>query len=184
MKRFLNLDEKEISAIEEKLAGNLCTAVENYLQYCCYDEAVTSPIIYRVIALWFANQQNPELQEIIEKHIGTVPSYKFVCALNQLTAGFNLKNSKFLGLLKGIMIRCLQDHPHQTLQQLFPLLCDNIDKKAKEQNVARCKIAKEVVYATEITSNAATSEIVREFEQVVPGKFEQYREKSLQLAVK
>lgn len=170
MKRFSDLDQRDIQAVNEKLDKNLCTAVDNYMQYCLHDESMTSHIIYRIIALWFANEKNSVLQTIIEKHIISVPSYKFVCALNQLMAGFHSKHNEFIQLLIKIIKRCLTDHPHQTLQQLYSILFERNDTNDKNQNNGRWKIAEKIIHEAENNNIKNIGLIIKQFGQVMPGK--------------
>ncbi|XP_037818798.1 serine/threonine-protein kinase ATM isoform X1 [Lucilia sericata] len=164
MKRTSNIDEQEIQLMEQKLTTYLCVAVENYIKYTCLDAAITSPVIYRIIGLWFANKQNETLRTKIQENISSVPSYKFICALNQMTARLNSKNSEFITLLKDIMIRCVQEHPHQTLYQLYPIVYGYIDGTENKTDY-RSKIAQDIIAKAKNKTNA---NIIKQLESVIP----------------
>lgn len=165
MKRTSNIDEQEIQQMAEKLTSYLCVAVENYIKFTCLDTAVSSPVIYRIIGLWFSNKQNELLRQKIKENISSVPSYKFICALNQMTARLNSKNTEFMQILKNILIRCAQEHPHQTLYQLYPLVYGHIDGTENKTDY-RSKLAQDIIAKAKNQSNA---NVIKQLESVIPG---------------
>lgn len=167
MKRTSSMDEQEIQIIEQKLTSYLCVAVENYIKFSCLDAAISSPVIYRIIGLWFSNKQNESLRAKIQEHLSSVPSYKFICALNQMTARLNSKNPEFIALLKDVMIRCVQEHPHQTLYQLYPIVYGHIDGTENKTDY-RSKIAQDIIAKAKNKSNM---NIIKQLESVIPGEF-------------
>lgn len=56
------------------------------MQYCILDEEVKSMEIFRIISLWFSNTNVTEVSQKIKDFIEIIPSYKFICVLNQITA--------------------------------------------------------------------------------------------------
>uniref|UniRef100_A0A1B0BG36 Serine/threonine-protein kinase ATM n=1 Tax=Glossina palpalis gambiensis TaxID=67801 RepID=A0A1B0BG36_9MUSC len=168
MNRFSNIDEKEINQVQEKLTRNLCVAIENYIKFCCLDTTVASPAIYRIIALWFANKRNQDLRKEMEENIDTVPSYKFVCVLNQLTAHLNSKNKDFLQLLKNVIIRCAREHPQQTLCQLYPLIYAHLDG-TQDYSDDRSHIAQDIIANAR---DAINVEIITQLGNVIPALIE------------
>jgi len=165
--RFANLDEKELQAIERKRTDYLCLAVENYIRFCAIDDTLSSSIIYRIIALWFANKQNPSLHQKIVEAIDNIPSFKFICALSQMTARLNSKHSEFLAVLKEILVRCARDHPHHTLYQLFPLVYAFADNTTTSKEHNRVDIAKEIIAKARTKSN---TNCIRQMENIFSGE--------------
>lgn len=168
MKRFATMDEKEIETSNKQLSKNLCIAIENYMRFCKLDKTISSPAVYRILALWFANKSNEDLYKIIENNIDNIPSYKFITALNQITARLNSTHKNFVNLLKSILIRCVKEHPHQSLYQLYPLVYANMDAGSNSKPNNRIQVAKEIISKAKIKSN---SNIIKQLEQVFPGKF-------------
>ncbi|XP_005181014.2 serine/threonine-protein kinase ATM [Musca domestica] len=168
MKKTSHMDEQEIAQIENKVTSNLCTAVENYMKFSCLDNAISSPVIYRIIGLWFANKQNDTLRATIQEHIDAVPSYKFICALNQMTARLNSKHDEFIKILKNIMIRCVQEHPHHTLYQLYPIVYGYMDGTQNKADY-RSKLAQEIIAKAKSKINANT---IKQLESVIPALIE------------
>ncbi|XP_014097138.2 serine/threonine-protein kinase ATM [Bactrocera oleae] len=151
MKKYANLDETEIKFIEEKRTNNLCIAVKNYIKFCEIDSGFSNAAIYRIISLWFANKQDQALYKEIKDNVNIIPSYKFICALNQITARLNTKLVDFITIIKEILVNCLQDHPHHTLYQLYPLIFDDTGGKT---NKSRSTIAAEIITKGRNSSNA------------------------------
>uniref|UniRef100_A0A0K8UL82 Serine/threonine-protein kinase ATM n=1 Tax=Bactrocera latifrons TaxID=174628 RepID=A0A0K8UL82_BACLA len=154
MKKYANLDETEIKFIEEKRSNNLCIAVKNYMKFCQIDSGFSDAAIYRIIALWFANKQDEALYKEIKDNVNIIPSYKFICALNQITARLNTKQVDFITIIKEILVNCIQDHPHHTLYQLYPLIFD--DTGGKSSN-SRSTIAAEIITKGRNSSNAQSA---------------------------
>ncbi|XP_012162970.1 serine/threonine-protein kinase ATM isoform X2 [Ceratitis capitata] len=151
MKKYASLDETEIKFVEEKRTNDLCIAVKNYMKLCQIDSGFSSAEVYRIIAMWFANKQDEALQKEIKDNINIIPSYKFICALNQITARLSAKHIEFVSIIKEILVKCLQDHPHHTLYQLYPLIFDDSGNKV---NKTRSSIAAEIITRGRNTSNA------------------------------
>ncbi|XP_055910182.1 serine/threonine-protein kinase ATM [Eupeodes corollae] len=145
MLRNCGIDDKEIKMMELKRSENLCIAVENYIQFCKLDKDITSPAVYRIIALWFANKHDQKLHAKIKENINAIPSYKFLCVLNQMSARLSSKNPSFLQLLEEILIKCIQDHPHHTLHKIFALVFAYADDPKNTTSSDRVDIAKNMI---------------------------------------
>ncbi|BFF89361.1 serine/threonine-protein kinase ATM [Drosophila madeirensis] len=143
MKRYAMLDEQELKRIDNNLTVHLCTAVRNHIAYCKLDSGFSSAAIYRIISLWFTNAHNEQLQKCIKEEILTVPSYKFICATNQLTGRLNSKNANLLRILCELLVRCGQDHPHHTFYKLYPLVLARMDGDGS--NTERAAIARKII---------------------------------------
>ncbi|XP_022209922.2 serine/threonine-protein kinase ATM [Drosophila obscura] len=165
MKRYALLDEMELQRIEQNLTEHLCTAVRNHIAYCKLDSGFSSAAIYRIISLWFTNAQNVQLQTCIKEEILTVPSYKFICATNQLTGRLNSKNASLLNILCELLVRCGRDHPHHTLYKLYPLVFARLDGDGS--NTERAAIARKII--TKICEkNPNADKCSKQLEAVLP----------------
>ncbi|XP_026850238.1 serine/threonine-protein kinase ATM [Drosophila persimilis] len=165
MKRYALLDEMELKRIEQNLTEHLCTAVRNHIAYCKLDSGFSSAAIYRIISLWFTNAHNEQLQKCINEEILTVPSYKFICATNQLTGRLNSKNPSLLKILFELLVRCGQDHPHHTFYKLYPLVLARLDGDGS--NTERAGIARKII--TKICEkNPLADRCSKQLEAVLP----------------
>ena len=77
------------------------------MQFCKLDKDITTPAVYRIIALWFANKHDHKLHSKIKENIDEIPSYKFLCVLNQMSARLSSKNPSFLQLLEEILSKSI-----------------------------------------------------------------------------
>lgn len=167
MKRYANLDESQLQHVEEKLTQHLCSAIKNHIAYCRLDSGFSSAAIYRIISLWFTNASNEKLQQCIKEELPTVPSYKFICAANQLIGRLNSKNTTLIKALVDLLVRCGQDHPHHILYLLYPLVFANLD--GEHSNTERAGIAQRII-AKIGEKNPKAAACSKELESVLPGK--------------
>ncbi|XP_062138082.1 serine/threonine-protein kinase ATM [Drosophila sulfurigaster albostrigata] len=143
MNRFAALDHNALKRINESLTEHLCTAIEHYIAYCQLDGGASSAEIYRIIALWFTNESNTSMLAKIRDKIAQVPSYKFICALNQMVGRLSSTNAEFRALLVELLVRCGKEHPQQTFYKLYPLVCAHMD--GNNSNTQRAEIAKGII---------------------------------------
>ncbi|KAM8719535.1 hypothetical protein ACLKA7_005726 [Drosophila subpalustris] len=165
LSRFAKLDAAELQKIEDNLTHNLCTAVEHYIEYCQLDGGASSAEIYRIIALWFTNDQNSKMLLKINDLIRNVPSYKFICALNQMVGRLTAKNADFHKVLVEVLVRCGQDHPQQTFYKLYPLVYAHMD--GSHSNTQRADIAKKII-AQICRGNPAVATCNKQFDAMFP----------------
>ncbi|EDV35318.2 LOW QUALITY PROTEIN: uncharacterized protein Dana_GF11791 [Drosophila ananassae] len=165
MKRYANLDESQLQHVEEKLTQHLCSAIKNHIAYCRLDSGFSSAAIYRIISLWFTNASNEKLQQCIKEELPTVPSYKFICAANQLIGRLNSKNTTLIKALVDLLVRCGQDHPHHILYLLYPLVFANLD--GEHSNTERAGIAQRII-AKIGEKNPKAAACSKELESVLP----------------
>ncbi|EDX12862.1 GD20371 [Drosophila simulans] len=165
MKRYASLDEQQLNQIEEKLTQYLCLSLTNYMAYCRLDSGFSSAAIYRIISLWFTNATSKQCQECIKDEILTVPSYKFICAANQLTARLNSKNTSLLKGLTDLLVQCGKDHPYHTFYQLYPLVFAHLD--GENSNTERSGIARKII-AMICEKNGTAGECSKQLESLLP----------------
>nr|AAM29197.1 AT01448p [Drosophila melanogaster] len=165
MKRYASLDEQQLNQIEEKLTEYLRLALTNYMAYCRLDSGFSSAAIYRIISLWFTNATSKQCQECIKDEILTVPSYKFICAANQLTARLNSKNTSLLKGLTDLLVQCGKDHPYHTFYQLYPLVFAHLD--GENSNTERSGIARKII-AMICEKNGTAGECSKQLESLLP----------------
>ncbi|KAH8386431.1 hypothetical protein KR093_000425 [Drosophila rubida] len=143
MNRFAALDQDRLKQINDSLTEHLCTALEHYIAYCQVDNGASSAEIYRIIALWFTNESNTTMLSKISAKIAQVPSYKFICALNQMVGRLSSTNVEFRRLLVELLVRCGKEHPQQTFYKLYPLVFAHMD--GSNSNTQRAEIAKKII---------------------------------------
>ena len=123
-----NIDKREVEAVERDQAKYLTLAIQNYgkaLQAESAGVKSREQIVYRLIALWFAN---PDFD--IGAILSGIESAVFVGLLNQLSARLSDSNEdKFGKTLARLITRCGLDHPYHTI----PVLLGHVNAFADEQ---------------------------------------------------
>ncbi|XP_037926339.1 serine/threonine-protein kinase ATM isoform X2 [Hermetia illucens] len=152
------IDDYEIKAVEGRKIEYLCLAIENYMQYCILDEEVKSMEIFRIISLWFSNTNVTEVSQKIKDFIEIIPSYKFICVLNQITARLSGVDVDLDNILQKLLVTCSIEHPHHTLPYILAISHANMDSKSASVQNVRVEAANIIV--DEISKNDETSELL------------------------
>ncbi|KAL5275475.1 ATM family protein [Megaselia abdita] len=157
------IDDKEINQVFEKKSEYLRYAVLNYIKFSTLNDDIASHYIYRIIGLWFANKDDFKLHETIVESIDNIPSYKFLCVINQLTAQLNSKYSSFITVIKKILTRCTEEHHNISLYHLLPIIFEDNGKKtgSKEQRV---QITKDIL--SKVSKNKRIHQTINEMENM------------------
>ena len=128
--RFMKIDQQEIERCENERSEHLYTSVENYLSVLKHGENTIA--MYRVISLWFANQDDPHINNLMRKALPQIPSYRLVPLLYQMAARMDEFKKKdendFRVILYNTIYRCALDHPHHALPIIFAMKYANLDE--------------------------------------------------------
>uniref|UniRef100_A0A182P1P5 Serine/threonine-protein kinase ATM n=1 Tax=Anopheles epiroticus TaxID=199890 RepID=A0A182P1P5_9DIPT len=121
MQLNLERDKKAANEVEHNRSDYLNLALCYYLLYANQSTIVSDMVIFRIMSLWLNNQENSTAKQLIEDSLLSIPSYKFIAVLPQLTPRVGL--DKDVGtLVQQALIRCALDHPHHTLPFVFAQL--------------------------------------------------------------
>jgi len=135
--RFTDMDEIELQQLEKKREGYLKISLEYYLKVMNFGKEDVA--IYRLVSLWFSNQDDEMTNSILAEKLPNVPSYKFIPLLYQMAARMQIaskdKNS-FSFVLNEILRRCLEEHPHHTLPIIMALKNAKGDKDTGDKRGA------------------------------------------------
>ena len=152
--RFLDMDEAEIDRCLKERENYLHISIGNYLAVIQHGDQ--SVAVYRMLSLWFANQDNVSVNILVSKVLPKIPTYRLVPLLYQMAARMSetkgKKETDFPVILYNCIKRCAQDHPHHALPIIFALknasLDEMIEKKTKRENLKedeRSKVAGQMV---------------------------------------
>uniref|UniRef100_A0A182SU63 FAT domain-containing protein n=1 Tax=Anopheles maculatus TaxID=74869 RepID=A0A182SU63_9DIPT len=117
----LQRDKKAAEEVEQSRGDYLNLALCYYLMYAKQTTIVSDMVIFRIISLWLNNQDNKNAKDLIEQSLLSIPSYKFIAVLPQLTPRVGT-DSAVGALVQKALIRCALDHPHHTLPFVFAQL--------------------------------------------------------------
>ena len=128
--RFLVIDKSEIERWIQQKETYLQISMQNYLSVLKYGDK--SVAVYRMISLWFANQDNTKLNSLVFKELPDIPTYRLVPLLYQMAARMsgvkNKDGTEFSAVLYNCIQRCALDHPHHVLPIVFALRNANLDE--------------------------------------------------------
>ena len=86
------IEQKEMEALENDCKRYLHQALENYLR-CLKVGNIYDLKIFRVVALWFENSSDSDVNDMIEKHLQVISSHKFLPLYYQLAARMSSRSS-------------------------------------------------------------------------------------------
>ncbi len=115
---WLNMDTADYKRLREARDTFLEQSLQNYmLALCASDDHDIS--ILRFFALWLEHVDASNANEIVEKHLPQVPSWKFVVLMNQLMSRLENNGTPFQTSLKSLIRRICSEHPYHCLHHLF-----------------------------------------------------------------
>ncbi|PRP78734.1 putative ataxia telangiectasia mutated [Planoprotostelium fungivorum] len=122
LERQTDLDRQENDKIQEDLKRFLEEAIDYYCKCLIYGETYNIRAIFRLCSLWFNNTLKEDVNKLLEKEIGDIPSRKFIPLMYQIASRMNAsENTTFQKLIGDILEMSCTQHPHHTLYQLFAL---------------------------------------------------------------
>ena len=155
--RFLNMDRTEIGRVVAQKEEFLLAAVEHYLEVLQCGKL--SLPFYRILSLWFENEDSAKLNQLLAQMLPSIPSHKIVALLYQMAARMSLpgkEKTSFASILFGCIKRICIDHPHHALPIVLALKNAGQDEVIEGRNPPKDA-------AMDAKSNAA-SLLVKELE--------------------
>lgn len=126
-------------------------------------------LIFRIVSLWRDNMFVPQLNEVLNRYLPNVASYKFIQMLPQLAAHMSDEDDEFSSKINHILERCALDHPFHALPVLLALKHLYDDSKFNPKGPKNTKPESRVVGATKLISKLSKTKInpiVREMGQL------------------
>lgn len=146
MERNASIDEEEMKTMDKDHIQLLKQALVNYLRVLKLGQGDDLDLkVFRVVALWFENAEDDEVNKLIKNSSLDVASHKFLPLYYQLAARMNVDDDKcsssiassdsssgdnvfdFDAILLNLMERVARDHPHHTLWIILALAHANKD---------------------------------------------------------
>ena len=175
--RFLYIDKAETVKCKKERDTYLYASISNYLAVMKYGDQ--SVAIYRMLSLWFANQESAEVNELMAKMLPQIPSYRLVPLLYQMAARMSVdaldKEDSSQKVLYSCLRRCAIEHAPHALPIIFALKNAHVDThlekgtqpdcKVKEDS--RCRAAKKML--AELENQSEYEEIVQRYSELTVG---------------
>lgn len=103
LSRFTTFDTAEIRNVEEELQQYLKMALTNYLQACYMQSGMSTTFVFRIISLWFSNQNNSNANAIIQETLPKIPTFKFLTVLPQIAAWISNSSDIFYKMVYSLI---------------------------------------------------------------------------------
>ncbi|KAI0063978.1 hypothetical protein BV25DRAFT_1837166 [Artomyces pyxidatus] len=124
-KALLKEDKERYLKHNESLNTFLQQSIEMYSRCLEASDAFDDDGHIRLVSLWFANFEDPQLETTVRTSINRVPSRKFVFLAHQLSARLAKPEGKSLATnqdtLRTLMLRMCSEHPFHSLYQVYCL---------------------------------------------------------------
>ena len=117
-KQWFNMDDADYQRLKKSRDTFMQQSLQNYLLALrASDEHDIS--ILRFFALWLEHADVKVANDVVNKYLSGVPSWKFVVLMNQLMSRLEHNTTTFQTSLKALATRICSDHPHHSLHHLF-----------------------------------------------------------------
>ncbi|KAK5232793.1 Serine/threonine-protein kinase tel1 [Exophiala xenobiotica] len=117
-KTWFKIDEEEWQRVQKNRTDLILNCLENYLLSMRASDEYPNDTL-RFLALWLNQAESSKANDIVGRHLATVPTIKFAPLVNQLSSRLLDVKDSFQKLLMDLMFRICSDHPYHSLYQLF-----------------------------------------------------------------
>ncbi|KIW59901.1 hypothetical protein, variant [Exophiala xenobiotica] len=117
-KTWFKIDEEEWQRVQKNREELILNCLENYLLSMRASNEYSNDTL-RFLALWLNQAESSKANEVVGRHLATVPTIKFAPLVNQLSSRLLDVKDSFQKLLMDLMFRICSDHPYHSLYQLF-----------------------------------------------------------------
>lgn len=129
LNKEVQFDAAERARVEESVEQFLGGALRSYGKVLALSPKAELAVVFRLLALWFSNQLEPDTNSVMADVISHVPSYKFVPLAYQImsriggtsSSSTSSASSSFQRVLRSLVLRLCEQHPHHALVQLIAL---------------------------------------------------------------
>ncbi|KAI1489322.1 phosphatidylinositol 3 [Biscogniauxia mediterranea] len=116
--QWLNLDDQELSRVEQSRSEFVRLSLENYLLSLISSDDHNNDVL-RFTAIWLERSGEDFANDAVRRHIGKVPTRKFATLMNQLTSRLLDQSNIFQKLLFELVYRICVDHPYHGMYQIW-----------------------------------------------------------------
>lgn len=132
LRQSVVLDENQLKTVAMDRDKYLHLAIKLYTTSCALSEGLNDLQICRIVSLWFTNISVQSIGEFLQTNLSTVPSYKFLIILPQIAARLSHSDRVLTKIISDTLIRCCQQHPHQSIYHVLALYNAHEDNQSAE----------------------------------------------------
>lgn len=142
----LDQDSQRYKLHVQKLDVFLRDSITMFSDCLRLSNAYDDDVLTRLCSLWFRNFDDPHVQEYINDAISTIPSWKFIFFVHQLTALLSTAAatpdpSQSTKTLHKLIMRLCREHPYHSLYQVHALKKGDGTQRNAETGDTRQQIA-------------------------------------------
>lgn len=152
--QWFELDDEEYQRLKRSRDAYVQLSLQNYLRALRASDDHNIDVL-RFFALWLENSESQAANEVVQKHLPSVPSWKFVVLNNQLMSRLEGEQTGFQDCLKHLVTRMCAEHPFHCLHHLFAAARTPVNTGDLAAN-SRCRAAK-AISNTLLTSQQSKS---------------------------
>lgn len=133
LNKEVQYDAAERARVEESVDQFLTGALSSYGKGLALSPKAELAVVFRLLSLWFSNQLKSDTNRVMQEVISEVPSYKFVPLSYQIMSRIGSASSgslsrsradassTFQRVLRTLVLKLCEEHPHHALVQLIAL---------------------------------------------------------------
>jgi ataxia telangiectasia mutated family protein len=114
---WFKLDKEEYDRLRDARESFMTQSLENYLLALSASDAHNNDVL-RFFALWLEFADSDLANASVGKHLGNVPTAKFVRLMNQLSSRLLNDQTPFQDLLSGLVLHIAIDHPFHAMHHI------------------------------------------------------------------
>lgn len=196
LSREVHADERESKAVEESMINYLVQALQQFSAVILTSPENDIEAVFKVISLWFENDQIQSVQKLISRLIKREISYKFIPLTYQLfsrigvedeakpsfasafdsdgteSKGSRAQGHSFQSILRKLVLQMCSDHPYHTLQQLFALANEEmvgnyVGAAQYKSNICKNRISGAKAILEQLFQDRKTRNLVNNMKQIL-----------------
>ena len=139
--KLLKQDTELVGQHNQAINAFLDQAIDMYSKCLEATDEFDDDGAIRLCSLWFANFENPTIQQKIGVALNRTPSRKFVFLAHQLSARMTKSSGDVVpqhqANLQALIVRMCKDHPFHSLYQVYCLRADYVNAQTNRRRSTR-----------------------------------------------
>lgn len=115
-------DKEVLNELIKQKNQFISKALDFYLQVLIFTNSYDDDVIDKFCNLWFEFDEHIEVNEMLQKKLKTVPSWKFLPWVNQMVSKLSNDNSDFQKCLQAIITNVVYKLPYDSIYSLMGIL--------------------------------------------------------------
>ncbi|SCW00095.1 LAFE_0B09340g1_1 [Lachancea fermentati] len=136
LKLQVEQDKEIVNNLSKQLSLFIWNSLHFYLNAMVYSNEKDDDVLDKFCGLWFQYSFNEDVNSRLYQEIGSIPSFKFLPWINQMTSRLGMENTSFQKTLQLTLKRVLFKLPYESLYSLISLKLHKRFDSAKDPSVS------------------------------------------------